>query len=43
MSNWITSEEKIFILDRMVIELSERVDALEQQVIALTALKKQPE
>ena len=43
MSNWITSEEKIFILDRMVKELSERVDALEQQVIDLTALKKQSE
>jgi polyhydroxyalkanoate synthesis regulator phasin len=43
MGNWITSEEKIFILDRMVTELNERVDALEQQVIALTALKKQQE
>lgn len=43
MSNWITSEEKVFILDRMVKELNERVDALEQQVIALTAVKQQPE
>jgi hypothetical protein len=43
MGNWITSEEKIFVLDRMVKELSERVDALEQEVIALTALKKQSE
>lgn len=43
MSNWITLEEKVFILDRMVGELNARVDALEQQVIAITAVKQHPE
>jgi hypothetical protein len=40
MMEYVTLEERVFILDRMVIELNERVDALEQEVIALTALKR---